>query len=213
MHSSPLQLPSKDFASGNTVQCPSSQVQGQQELQVASNSLLSLHLSDSNCSQRRWLLAGLADPGPVAAALWTDAELGSAVCLDSIVTVVDARNICRQLTEKRPEGAVNEAQQQIAYADVILLNKVKTLYPGLGVFRCCMLIINGRCCCRAGHSDGQLQQHCWLVSTLCIGQTATTAVGKSLLQHLLLISSMVACKILQTMSRMVNAAGAGRGAA
>lgn len=68
--------------------------------------------------------AGLADPGPVAAALWTDAELGSAVCLDSIVTVVDARNIRRQLAEDRPQGAVNEAQQQIAYADIILLNKV-----------------------------------------------------------------------------------------
>ncbi len=67
---------------------------------------------------------GMADPGPVAAALWTDAELGSSVCLDSIVTVVDARNIRGQLAESRPDGAINEAQQQIAYADVILLNKV-----------------------------------------------------------------------------------------
>ncbi|KAK9868209.1 hypothetical protein WJX84_007948 [Apatococcus fuscideae] len=66
---------------------------------------------------------GLADPGPVAAALWTDAELGSSVCLDSIVTVVDARNIRGQLAEPREDGAVNEAQQQIAYADIILLNK------------------------------------------------------------------------------------------
>ena len=31
---------------------------------------------------------GLADPGPVATALWTDAELESGVCLDAIVTVV-----------------------------------------------------------------------------------------------------------------------------
>ena len=69
--------------------------------------------------------AGLADPGPVAAALWTDAELQSSVCLDAVVTVVDARNIQRQLALHPSEGAVNEAQQQIAYADVVLLNKVE----------------------------------------------------------------------------------------
>ena len=68
----------------------------------------------------------MADPGPVAAALWTDAELQASVCLDAVVTVVDARNIERQLAQQPAEGAVNEAQQQIAYADVILLNKVQT---------------------------------------------------------------------------------------
>lgn len=67
---------------------------------------------------------GLADPGPVAAALWTDAELESGVCLDGVVTVVDARHISSQLAAVRSSGAVNEAQQQIAYADVVLLNKV-----------------------------------------------------------------------------------------
>lgn len=66
---------------------------------------------------------GLADPGPVAAALWTDAELESGVCLDGVVTVVDARHISSQLAAVRSSGAVNEAQQQIAYADVVLLNK------------------------------------------------------------------------------------------
>lgn len=37
---------------------------------------------------------------------------------------MDARNIRGQLAEPREDGAVNEAQQQIAYADIILLNKV-----------------------------------------------------------------------------------------
>lgn len=46
------------------------------------------------------------------------------VCLDCIVTVVDARHIRRQLADPRPDGAVNEAQQQVAFADVVLLNKV-----------------------------------------------------------------------------------------
>lgn len=69
---------------------------------------------------------GLANPGPVAASLWTDAELESAICLDAIVTVVDAKNILRHL-ELDKTGIVtetNEAQQQLAYADLVLLNKV-----------------------------------------------------------------------------------------
>lgn len=51
-------------------------------------------------------------------------HLFCSVCLDCIVTVVDARHIRRQLADARPDGAVNEAQQQVAFADVVLLNKV-----------------------------------------------------------------------------------------
>ena len=72
-------------------------------------------------------LAGLADPGPVAAALWTDDELEAAVHLDAIVTVVDAKNIQRQLEQQGSHDAANEAQKQIAYADTVLLNKVIAL--------------------------------------------------------------------------------------
>lgn len=68
--------------------------------------------------------AGLADPGPVAAALWTDDELEAAVHLDAIVTVVDAKNIQHQLQQQGSGDAANEAQKQIAYADTVLLNKV-----------------------------------------------------------------------------------------
>lgn len=74
-------------------------------------------------------LAGLADPGPVAAALWTDDELEAAVHLDAILTVVDAKNIQRQLQEQRSGDAANEAQKQIAYADTVLLNKVMIIQP------------------------------------------------------------------------------------
>lgn len=73
----------------------------------------------SSCSA-----SGLASPGPIASALWTDTELEAGVCLDAIVTICDASNILRQLTEEREEGAVNEAEEQIAYADIILCNKV-----------------------------------------------------------------------------------------
>mmetsp|Transcript_34255 Transcript_34255/g.101811 ORF Transcript_34255/g.101811 Transcript_34255/m.101811 type:complete len:424 (-) Transcript_34255:408-1679(-) len=67
---------------------------------------------------------GLANPGPVAAALWTDEELEAGVQLDGMVVVVDAINIDRQLNDPRPEGVANEAQVQVAYADVVLLNKM-----------------------------------------------------------------------------------------
>lgn len=52
---------------------------------------------------------GLANPGPVAAALWTDPELECGVALDGIVTVADARNLARQLAEARPHGTARRA--------------------------------------------------------------------------------------------------------
>ncbi len=69
--------------------------------------------------------AGLADPGPIASALWVDTELHSSVCLDSIVTVVDAHNLKKQLQESGSHDGANEAERQIAFADTILLNKVR----------------------------------------------------------------------------------------
>ena len=73
---------------------------------------------------KRLQAAGMASPGPIASALWTDAELEADVCLDAILTICDASNIQRQLTDEREPGAMNEAQEQIAYADIILCNKV-----------------------------------------------------------------------------------------
>lgn len=61
---------------------------------------------------------GLANPGPVAASLWTDAELECGVQLDGIITVVDARNVQRQLDEHRPEG--RGAEEDGALSDVEL---------------------------------------------------------------------------------------------
>lgn len=71
--------------------------------------------------------AGLANPGPIMSELWTDEELDAAVVLDGVATVVDGKNIGRQLTEQRSGGCANEAQLQVALADVILLNKVRVL--------------------------------------------------------------------------------------
>ena len=60
---------------------------------------------------------GLADPGPVAQTFFADAEVAAKTKLDSIVTVVDARHIGLRLKDS------TEAREQIAFADIILLNK------------------------------------------------------------------------------------------
>jgi G3E family GTPase len=60
---------------------------------------------------------GLADPAPVAQTFFVDEDVRAKTKLDAIVTVVDAVHI-----EKRLEDS-HEAEEQIAFADVILLNK------------------------------------------------------------------------------------------
>jgi len=60
---------------------------------------------------------GLADPAPVAQTFFVDDEVRSVARLDSIVTVVDAKNVVARLDDS------HEAAEQIAFADVILLNK------------------------------------------------------------------------------------------
>ncbi|KAL2781406.1 COBW domain-containing protein 2 isoform 2, partial [Daubentonia madagascariensis] len=66
---------------------------------------------------------GLADPGAVASIFWVDAELGSDIYLDGIITVVDAKYGLKHLMEEKPDGLINEATRQIALADIILINK------------------------------------------------------------------------------------------
>ena len=60
---------------------------------------------------------GMADPGPVAQTFFTDEEIGNYFLLDSILTVVDAKHAPQQLDEFR------EAQEQVGFADRILLSK------------------------------------------------------------------------------------------
>jgi len=60
---------------------------------------------------------GLARPAPVAQTFFVDAEVREKTKLDAIVTVVDAKHVLHRLSES------DEAQEQIAFADVVLLNK------------------------------------------------------------------------------------------
>jgi len=95
---------------------------------------------------------GLADPAPVAQTFFVDEEVRKLYCLDAIVTVVDAKHLVMRLDDEKPEGVENEAQEQLAFADRVLLNKVdlvpeeeelakieariKALNPNAPIIRC-----------------------------------------------------------------------------
>eukprot|EP00416_Gambierdiscus_australes_P022874 CAMPEP_0171064228 /NCGR_PEP_ID=MMETSP0766_2-20121228/6150_1 /TAXON_ID=439317 /ORGANISM="Gambierdiscus australes, Strain CAWD 149" /LENGTH=453 /DNA_ID=CAMNT_0011520233 /DNA_START=75 /DNA_END=1436 /DNA_ORIENTATION=+ len=66
---------------------------------------------------------GLADPAPVAQTFFADDFVQKALALDGILTVVDAKHLTAHLDEEKPEGVENEAVEQVAFADRILLNK------------------------------------------------------------------------------------------
>ena len=60
---------------------------------------------------------GMADPGPVAQTFFLDEAIGNYYLLDSVITLVDAMHGERQLDE------FHEAQEQVGFADRILLSK------------------------------------------------------------------------------------------
>lgn len=66
---------------------------------------------------------GLADPAPVCQTFFVDEEIKGMYRLDSVVTVVDAIHVLERLAEEKPEGVENEAAEQVAFADRIVLNK------------------------------------------------------------------------------------------
>ena len=66
---------------------------------------------------------GMADPAPVAQTFFVDDGVKEFARLDGIVTLIDAKHIEQHLDEEKPEGAENEAVEQVAFADRMLLNK------------------------------------------------------------------------------------------
>ena len=65
---------------------------------------------------------GLADPAPVIQTFFMDEDVQAQTYLDSVVTIVDSKHIGLHWDAE-------EAQEQIAFADVILLNKTDLVTP------------------------------------------------------------------------------------
>jgi len=66
---------------------------------------------------------GLADPAPVAQTFFVDENVGAKTKLDAVVTVADAKWLQHRLKD------APEAKNQIAFADVILVNKTDLVTP------------------------------------------------------------------------------------
>lgn len=66
---------------------------------------------------------GMADPGPVAQTFFVDDEVRELFALDGIITLVDAHHVSLHLEDSE------ECAQQIAFADVMVLNKLDLVTP------------------------------------------------------------------------------------
>uniref|UniRef100_A0A7S4T5H1 CobW C-terminal domain-containing protein n=1 Tax=Alexandrium monilatum TaxID=311494 RepID=A0A7S4T5H1_9DINO len=67
---------------------------------------------------------GMADPVPIVKTFMSQPDLCEELRLDGILAVADARNLPGRLDDNIEEGKINEAYQQIAFADKIILNKL-----------------------------------------------------------------------------------------
>jgi G3E family GTPase len=66
---------------------------------------------------------GLADPAAVVQTFFADEFVAEMCSLDSILTLVDAKRLMKQLGNNTDESVENEVAKQLAYADMVLLTK------------------------------------------------------------------------------------------
>ena len=82
---------------------------------------------------------GMADPAPVAQTFFVDDTVKEFARLDGIVTLVDAKHIEQHLDDEKEEGVENEAVEQVAFADRLLICKLNIERSGLDSI--CMVIV------------------------------------------------------------------------
>jgi G3E family GTPase len=61
---------------------------------------------------------GMANPAPVAQTFWVDTDMREQFSLDAIITIVDTKHVWQHIDSS------DECKEQIAFADIILLNKI-----------------------------------------------------------------------------------------
>lgn len=66
---------------------------------------------------------GLADPAPVIQSFFVDDDLKAQYALDAVITVVDAKHVWQHFDARK------EVREQIAFADIVLLNKKDLVEP------------------------------------------------------------------------------------
>jgi len=66
---------------------------------------------------------GMANPAPVAQSFFIDEGVKEFTRLDGIITMVDAKHIEQHLDEEKAPETMNEAVEQVAFADRMILNK------------------------------------------------------------------------------------------
>jgi Ni2+-binding GTPase involved in maturation of urease and hydrogenase len=67
---------------------------------------------------------GMADPVPIVRTFMSSEGITEELRLDAVVAMADAKHLEARLDDNVEEGKVNEAYQQIAFADKIILNKL-----------------------------------------------------------------------------------------
>lgn len=72
---------------------------------------------------------GMADPVPIVRTFMTSPEISAELRLDGVITLADAKHVIKRIDDEVEEGKVNEAYQQVAFCDKIILNKLDLVSP------------------------------------------------------------------------------------